>query len=206
MKFLRYAVGFWMAVAIFGFSKVTIADELNPQVSELLESGLRSKGPVQLERFLNLDPIQKFCSDLNVNIHSDEASSLMSEALEQIKYPDDGDYIGDWEEGERIAQSGKGLRFNDSFDTKNGGNCYACHQIRNEELAYGTLGPSLYQYGKLRGYSREVLRYTWEKIFNPQAFLICSNMPRYGHQGILTMEQMKDIMGLLLDPESPVNQ
>jgi sulfur-oxidizing protein SoxX len=130
----------------------------------------------------------------------------MSEELEQIEYPIDEDYIGDWREGERIAQSGKGLRFNDSDDTKNGGNCYACHQIRKQELAYGTLGPSLYGYGKLRGYSREVLRYTWAKIFNPQAFLICSNMPRYGHKGILTMEQLRDIMGLLLDPKSPVNE
>ena len=102
--------------------------------------------------------------------------------------------------------SGKGLRFNDTNDTENGGNCYACHQIRKDELAYGTLGPSLYQYGKLRGYSDEVLRYTWAKIFNPQAFLMCSNMPRYGHNGILTVKQMRNILALLLDPQSPVNE
>ena len=206
MNSLERSIGFCMACLILGLSRLAFSAELSPQFGELLENGLRSKGPVQLEVFLKLDPIQKFCSESNVNVQSDKAGLLMSEALEQIQYPNDGDYVGDWKEGERIAQSGKGLRFNDSDDTKNGGNCYACHQIRKEELAYGTLGPSLYQYGKLRGYSREVLRYTWGKIFNPQAFLVCSNMPRYGHKGILTMKQMRDIMGLLLDPESPVNE
>ncbi len=206
MAFVRSRVGFWAACFILGLSKIAAADNPSPELGVLLEEGLRSKGPVKVEQFLQLDPIQKFCSESGVNIHSEEAGALMSEALEQIQYPDDDDYVGDWREGERIAQSGKGLRFNDSDDTINGGNCYACHQIRKEELAYGTLGPSLYQYGKLRGYSMQVLRYTWAKIFNPQAFLICSNMPRYGHKGILTMGQMRDIMGLLLDPKSPVNE
>jgi sulfur-oxidizing protein SoxX len=31
-------------------------------------------------------------------------------------------------------------------------------------------------------------------------------MPRFGHAGILTVEQIKDVMALLLDPKSPVNQ
>ncbi|MDC1311534.1 sulfur oxidation c-type cytochrome SoxX [Burkholderiales bacterium] len=206
MNLVSRPIKFTILCLVLGVSKLAFSTELNPQFHELLENGLRSKGPVQLEFFLQLDPIQKFCSESSVDIQGDKASLLMSEARQQIQYPDDGDYVGDWREGEKIAQSGKGLRFNDSDDTKNGGNCYACHQIRKEELAYGTLGPSLYQYGKLRGYSKEILRYTWGKIFNPQAFLICSNMPRYGHKGILTMEQMRDLMGLLLDPESPVNE
>jgi sulfur-oxidizing protein SoxX len=31
-------------------------------------------------------------------------------------------------------------------------------------------------------------------------------MPRAGHKGILSEAQLKDIMALLLDPKSPVNQ
>ena len=30
-------------------------------------------------------------------------------------------------------------------------------------------------------------------------------MPRFGHNGILTEQQMKDLIALLLDPHSPVN-
>ena len=31
-------------------------------------------------------------------------------------------------------------------------------------------------------------------------------MPRFGHNGILHEQQMKDIVALLMDPQSPVNQ
>jgi sulfur-oxidizing protein SoxX len=31
-------------------------------------------------------------------------------------------------------------------------------------------------------------------------------MPRFGSQGILDEQQLRDVMSYLLDPESPVNQ
>jgi sulfur-oxidizing protein SoxX len=81
------------------------------------------------------------------------------------------------------------------------------------EISYGTIGPSLYNYGKIRGVSdpssaasKPIVEYTWGKIWNAKAYNACSNMPRAGHMGILTEAQVRDIVGLLLDPKSPVNQ
>jgi len=51
-----------------------------------------------------------------------------------------------------------------------------------------------------------VQRDTFAKIYNSEAFLACSNMPRFGHKGILTEQQIKDVTALLLDSASPVNQ
>ena len=31
-------------------------------------------------------------------------------------------------------------------------------------------------------------------------------MPRFGHAGMLNEKQLQDLMALLLDPKSPVNQ
>ena len=31
-------------------------------------------------------------------------------------------------------------------------------------------------------------------------------MPRFGHEKLLSEKQMQDLMALLLDPKSPVNQ
>ena len=31
-------------------------------------------------------------------------------------------------------------------------------------------------------------------------------MPRFGHAGLLDEDQIRDLMALLLDPKSPVNQ
>jgi sulfur-oxidizing protein SoxX len=64
----------------------------------------------------------------------------------------------------------------------------------------------LYNYGKLRGQSDAIMQYTWGKIYNAQAYSACSNMPRFGHNGVLTEKQIKDVMALLMDPKSPVNQ
>jgi hypothetical protein len=54
---------------------------------------------------------------------------------------------------EAIAQNGRGLTWTDPRRQANGGNCYNCHQITKEEISFGTIGPSLYNYGKIRGVS-----------------------------------------------------
>jgi L-cysteine S-thiosulfotransferase len=125
----------------------------------------------------------------------------------QIDYPFDHMFQGDWQKGERLAQSGYGLRFTDYPPrTENGGNCYACHQLTRQELSYGTLGPSLLQYGKVRNFSAVDTKATYERIYNPHATFPCSNMPRFGTNKILTIVQIKDIVALLMSPESPVNK
>ena len=54
--------------------------------------------------------------------------------------------------------------------------------------------------------SKPIVDYTWGKLWNAKAYNACSGMPRFGHAGILTEAQLRDVMALLLDPKSPVNQ
>jgi L-cysteine S-thiosulfotransferase len=200
-----------------GVRLLTFAMALQPIVSEaednidkalrgLLAAELRTKGPATIERVMNQDEVQRACSTPGQKLPAATAKKIETAQLAAVRYPADGNYLGKWEEGEKIAQSGRGLQSSDAVGAPNGGNCYACHQIRKEEIAYGTIGPSLYQYGKLRGSSEPVLRYTWAKMYNSQAFNACSNMPRFGHQQILTEQQLRDVMALLMDPASPVNK
>ena len=74
------------------------------------------------------------------------------------------------------------------------------------ELAFGTLGPPLDRYGALRGRSEPILKYTWTRLWNSHAYNACSHMPRFGDAGILSEQQLKDVMAYLFDPASPVNQ
>ena len=155
-------------------------------------------------------------SDLDVAgtpLDDKTAKAIEASNLKAIKWPSDGKFIGDWKQGEAIAQSGRGLTWTDDANAANGGNCYNCHKIDNKEISFGTIGPSLYQYGKLRGVtdpnseaSKPIVEYTWGKIWNSKAYNACSNMPRAGHMGILNESQVRHIVGLLLDPKSPVNQ
>ena len=87
-----------------------------------------------------------------------------------------------------------------------GGSCYNCHQLSPAEASYGTIGPSLLAFGKVRGNTTEVQRYVYGKIYNAKAYNLCSQMPRLGASGTLTPEQIKDLVALLLDPASPVNK
>ena len=125
-----------------------------------------------------------------------------------IAYPADGKFVGDWKKGEALAQSGFGLRFTDypPGNRANGGNCYACHQLTKQELSYGTIGPSLLEYGKLRKFSDADVKATYERIYNPHSTFPCSLMPRFGTNKVLTIEQIKDAVALLMSPDSPVNK
>jgi sulfur-oxidizing protein SoxX len=173
---------------------------------EVMKASFSERGQAGLDR-LDQDEAQRLCSKPpSAGISKEDAERIEKANLASIKYPADGKFIGDWRQGERIAQSGVGKQFSDDPKLPAGGNCYACHQIAKEEISFGTIGPSLQNYGKLRGTSEAILRYTWGKIWNAQAYTACSNMPRFGHNGILTEDQIRHVTALLLDPNSPVNK
>jgi sulfur-oxidizing protein SoxX len=153
------------------------------------------------------DEVQALCSMYRNEPPKDVAGKIEKSQAATLRYPASGRLMGDWRRGEKIAQDGYGLRFTDP-DTQrpNGGNCYNCHQIAPQEISFGTIGPGLYRFGKLRGSGDAVQKYVYGKIYNSQASAACSNMPRFGHNGVLTEEQITHLVALLLDPESPVNQ
>ncbi|MGE0627481.1 MAG: sulfur oxidation c-type cytochrome SoxX [Hyphomicrobiaceae bacterium] len=155
---------------------------------------------------LKQDETQMVCSKYHNQPPAAEEKKILARETATIKYPADGNLMGDWKAGEKIAQSGFGGRFNDKPATVNGGNCYACHQLSRQELSFGTLGPSLLEYGKIRHYAEADKKAAFAKIYNPQAVFPCSSMPRFGHNKVLSEQQIKDLVALLFDPESPVNK
>ena len=176
------------------------------EVLGVMKGSFKERGIAKLDR-LDQNDLQKQCSMYSTSpMPAPMKEALEKAALAAVKYPADGRFLGDWKQGERIAQSGVGLQFSDGPKTVNGGNCYACHQISKEEISYGNIGPTLYQYGKLRGNSPEIQRYTWARIWNAHAFNACNIMPRFGAAGILNEDQIRHVMALLLDPTSPVNR
>ena len=193
---------------VLAFALPTGAAHAATPFEKMMSSSFEAKGQAGLDR-LDQDAAQKFCSNpANLGGGGDPKmrEKIQNENMKTIKQPSDGKYISDWKSGEKIAQSGRGATWSDKADSANGGGCYNCHPINIKEVSYGNIGPSLWNYGKLRGYSKEVVEYTWNRINNSKAYNICSNMPRFGHFKLLNEKQMQDVMALLLDPASPVNQ
>jgi len=200
---------------IAGCANLPSSSDLDKLTASIVKASFRDEGIVKVSA-LDTDETNKVCSAADVSGKPlDEATAKAIEAsnLKSIKWPSDGKFLGDWKEGEKIAQSGRGLTWTDDTKTPNGGNCYNCHQMDKKEISFGTIGPSLYNYGKLRGVadpmspdSKAMVEYTWGKVWNSKAYNACSNMPRAGHMGILNETQIRHIVALLLDPKSPVNQ
>jgi L-cysteine S-thiosulfotransferase len=180
-----------------------------------IKGSFAERGIAKLDR-LDQTEIQKVCSEANTtgqDVPKATREKLEKALYDKIPYPADGVYVGDWKEGEKIAQNGRGMQFSDVAGVPNGANCYACHQISPSEISYGNQGPSLLKYGSIRGVkdpaskdSEAIVKYTWARIWNTHSVNLCSNMPRFGDAGILTTAQIKDVMALLLSPESPVNK
>jgi sulfur-oxidizing protein SoxX len=153
------------------------------------------------------DETMKQCSASENAPNKAVADQIVQREKARIEYPADGKLSGDWKSGEKIAQSGYGLRFTDiPARQPDGGNCYACHQLTKAEVSYGTVGPSLLGYGKLRNFSEADTKAVYEKIYNAQATYACSNMPRFGTNHVLTIDQIRDLVALVMSPDSPVNK
>jgi L-cysteine S-thiosulfotransferase len=182
-----------------------------PVVSpDKVDAAIKAAFPGAPEQFvprLSQDQTMKECSESHNNPAKTVADAIQKREAANVEYPADGKFLGDWKKGEALAQNGYGLRFTDYPPARaNGGNCYACHQISKQEVSYGTLGPSLLQYGKLRNFSEADAKTAYEKIYNSHAVLPCSNMPRFGANKVLTIEQITDAVALLMSPDSPVNK
>jgi sulfur-oxidizing protein SoxX len=153
------------------------------------------------------DETMKACSLHENSPPKPVAETIATREKARIEYPADGKLLGDWTSGEKLAQSGYGLRFTDYPARQvNGGNCYACHQLTKAEVSYGTIGPSLLNYGKIRNFSEADTKAAYDKIYNAQAAYPCSNMPRFGTNKVLTIAQIKDLVALVMSPDSPVNK
>jgi L-cysteine S-thiosulfotransferase len=201
------------AILAVGCASVPAPIDYNTAMADMLKASFRDQGQADVGR-LKQDAAAEQCSAAEANgkdVEAKAGKALEEANLKTVKWPTDGKFLGDWKLGETIAQSGRGATWSDAKDSANGGNCYNCHQITKQELSFGTIGPSLYNYGKLRGVAdpasaaaKPIVDYTWGKIYNAKAYNACSGMPRMGH--LLTQTQIQHIMALLLDPQSPVNK
>jgi L-cysteine S-thiosulfotransferase len=173
------------------------------RLTAVLQRDMHDRGQAKTDR-IPLDDLQRLCNQYADNPPAEQAKRMEEAQLKAIRFPAGG-LIGDWKSGEKIAQSGRGMTWSDK-PGQSGGSCYNCHEISPREEAHGTIGPSLKGFARVRGNGPEIQRYVYGKIYNAKAYNACSQMPRFGHSGTLSEQQIKDLTALLLDPASPVNQ
>jgi len=158
------------------------------------------------------DELQKTCSKLKGNpVDGDTAEKVTQMAMKSMVYPEGGIKLGDWKKGQALAQNAFGFRVGHNVDDhskkETGGMCMNCHQLEQSKVERsGTLGVSLIGYGKTLGTDEDAKKHAYQVIYNPHSLFPCSNMPRFGANGVLTQEKIAHLLAYLLDPESPVNK
>jgi sulfur-oxidizing protein SoxX len=212
-KQARLISGIALTVLLVSCAIAPTTQQVDEATQLTLKNSFRAQGDAKLDRLIQDASNQACSAAMGKPLDEALAKSIEAANLQTVKFPAGGKLIGNWAEGEKIAQNGRGMTWSDKAIDANGGSCYNCHRISKTELSYGTIGPSLYNYGKLRGVrdpasaeSKAMVNYTWGKLWNAKAYNACSDMPRFGHAAILTEAQLRDVMALLLDPKSPVNQ
>lgn len=187
-------------------SAQTAAKPADPALVDAYVKSTFGKTPPEWQARIEPDDTLKVCNQYRNEVPSAEADKIIKRELAKVAYPADGKLLGNWKEGQKVANNGRGGQFSDPEGTVAGGNCYACHQMELKEVSFGTLGPSLTNYGKARKFDPEEAKNAYTKIYNSQAVVPCSNMPRFGANKVLSEQQIKDLVALLFDPESPVNK
>jgi sulfur-oxidizing protein SoxX len=194
------------------FGGAQAGEDLGAKIGKMVSVSFKT-GEGQDHSRLVQDETQKVCSVTRNNPSDKQAAAINERERATIKYPDENKLMGDWKSGEKLVKGGFGMRIGVIEPDKpakqkggNGGNCYACHALDPKEVAAGNIGPSLTGYGALRGASDDIVKYTYDKLYNAQATVACSSMPRMGHNGILTPVQLADITAYLVSPESPLNK
>lgn len=179
------------------------------QIAEKMVLEAFSASPAHLKR-LQQDRSQQICSKVgDAKPSPEEAAEVVKLARDSIKYPASGQIVGNWKTGDMLAHDGAGDRIRDGKTEnrrENGALCQNCHALAPGEINVGNLGPALTGYGKQRGNSEAIAKYTYDKIYNAWAYFPCSNMPRLGATGHLTPEQVAHMVAYLIDPQSPINR
>jgi len=190
MKTRKLIVLLAAGALVVGCASMSPPPDYDALVAQMMSSSFRDEGIAKVDR-LQQDEANAACSKAQgANLPDSVANPIQHAALKSVRMPADGVFLGDWREGEKLAQNGRGMTWTDksAATTANGGNCYNCHQITKTEISFGTIGPSLYGYGKLRGVrdpadpaSAEIVKYTWGKLWNAKAYKARSDTPRFGH-------------------------
>src|SRR5581483_16937 len=109
--------------------------EPTPQdVQKVMQRDFHARGQAGMDRVVQ-DGVQRVCTETQNRPPAELARALEADQMKTIAFPQ-GSLLGDWKRGEAIAQSGRGLTWNDKPGDPAGGSCYNCHELSPREMSH----------------------------------------------------------------------
>src|SRR4051812_20808432 len=102
-------------------SGVSAADA-DRAAADMMKTAFRSEGIAKGERVTEIDETLRLCNEADVAgkpLEPAVAKRLEEANLKTVRWPSDGKFLGDWKQGEQIAQSGRGQTWTDTAGTVN---------------------------------------------------------------------------------------
>ncbi|NBX99654.1 MAG: sulfur oxidation c-type cytochrome SoxX, partial [Burkholderiaceae bacterium] len=107
------------ALLVVGCASAPSVADLSALTQKIVKASFRDEGIVKAS-ILNTDETNQACSEADASgkpLDEKTAKRIEEINMKAIKWPSDGKFIGDWKEGEKIAQNGRGLTFTDDEKT-----------------------------------------------------------------------------------------
>jgi sulfur-oxidizing protein SoxX len=106
-------VAFVVTAILVGCATAPNDAEVSAKAALMLKASFKEQGQAKLDR-LDQDDMQKVCSEYAGKAPPKDVAERIEKAnLASIKWPADGKFVGDWKNGERIAQEGRGMQYSD---------------------------------------------------------------------------------------------
>jgi sulfur-oxidizing protein SoxX len=108
---LALAAGF---IALpFNASAQTAPKSADPALVDAYVKATFGKAPPEWQERIVPDETLKTCNAFHNNVPSKEADAIVKRELAKVVYPADGKFLGDWKEGRKVANNGRGGQFSD---------------------------------------------------------------------------------------------
>ena len=186
------------------------------QAPTMMKASFRDQGIAKVDR-LQQDAGQRACSSAERRPRRRRGQAHRErDRWPRSRCPPAARYLGDWREGEKLAQNGRGMTWTDaSADTdgqrrqllqlppdrarprsRSAPSARACTTTASCAACRDPADPA----------AAPIVAVHLGQAVERQGLHACSSMPRFGHAGLLNEDAAADLMALLLDPKSPVNQ
>lgn len=97
----------------FAASAQTAPKAVDPAIVDAYVKATFGKAPQEWQDRIVPDETLKACNAYHNNVPSAEADKIVQRELAKVVYPADGKFLGDWKEGRKVANNGRGGQFSD---------------------------------------------------------------------------------------------
>jgi len=115
---MKFALLPLAALVLAGCTSSPSGADYDKITADVVKASFQDRGIAKLDR-LQQDDANRECSAADVAgkpLDEKVAKAIEEANLKTVKWPSDGKFLGDWKEGEKIAQSGRGLTWSDKAD------------------------------------------------------------------------------------------